>query len=371
MFSRLESIKYQVIEQILLFKRKSIIYIFSLYVALILPAIMINSIVGVAEDRKHYVFDNIENAIVATWDNSDIKIPEYDKFTNSRTICSYNDKIYLNENDSKNLNIIGVDRNYSMKKSLPVIKGKIFSLNNHIRSEKVCIVHENIYNNLKKKEYIRIGNTEYKVIGIMKDRHYDHSIYIPFESIVKNTSRIYSYRSIVFSSGEKNLDELSENVKKEISSKFKSVDDINIDNGRTLKDSYIKETNKWIYQRLVVVILSIVFFLINQSIITYQQLKSNKKSIALKMTMGVTSLDLVICSLVESLVLSFVANLFLILTIKRIGVILNDYLRIDISFVVVMWVAIVSMIVCILMNIIVVKYLNKLEINRILVSEEE
>lgn len=118
-------------------------------------------------------------------------------------------------------------------------------------------------------------------------------------------------------------------------------------------------------------ILSIVFFLINQSIITYQQLKSNKKSIALKMTMGVTSLDLVICSLVESLVLSFVANLFLILTIKRIGVILNDYLRIDISFVVVMWVAIVSMIVCILMNIIVVKYLNKLEINRILVSEEE
>lgn len=363
---RKKSIIYQLKQQFSLFKKRTIPYIISFYIALILPCLCLLSINTFNERKVELINSNIEDEFILIWESSKGKIfnsPTYEEleFTTSFEVDGFN--------NGKNIQVYAVDNvflegisKFFIERSLskPSVLGK-----------NKCLIQEGLSRDerIKIGDKINIDSDIFEVVGIVKSFGFRGDVIISYEDM-KDKNRLYNYSMKLKKREGENVKITEKNILNEIKETYPDSNHIIFMDGVDELNSRLGIFNRNIMFKTVLAILSMVFFVVNQALITIFKIGENKKFFGLKLSLGVSLREIFLVELIESFFVGLISNLILILTITPIKMRIDTFSDIVFDIKTIFSISIVSIAICILMSFVYIVFISRLSVRDIISSEE-
>lgn len=352
----MNSIIFQLQESLRLFRKKSLLYILSFYIALFLPMICYNNIARLNTISDQIRSKPVQDQVIFNWSTS--SIAEFEKGGYKDYSLRIIGESYIEKKQGET-KVVVYGINEKEQENYAVESGRLFTGREIKEGSKICLLGKEYGYKLGEEVEFRNGE-KYKVVGILRQEEINRII-MPIKSM--EFIGWFSYKAVF-------PKEDARNIKEYIKANFVKPEHIREEDAEADMQKSINHLNSEKQKNLILIIIGLAFFIINQSIISFERLKENNKLIALKLCMGVKIEEIFLVSLIESVIMSIISNVLLFTTTGLLKTKVEFLKNINMDLRLVLTITLISMLICCLMNMIAIFIISKFDIKNILIFEE-
>ena len=301
-------IKYQ--------KKRYFLYILSFYVGLLLPAFCLANIRSV--DRVFYftTFKKMNSSVQIDWFSKkfDILFPEGTEYS----IKAYKEENFKQWGD-KYVSVIGIDEKYAYP--MPDINGRMFNKREMKTGAAVCLVDGQCAKTYSYKvgDGILIRDKKCKIVGILNSSIYS-GIVIPYQTmkdIYQNKEKIQFTGT--FWGESNNLEKIADKGTKIIEKNDPKSELISTTTGMELYKNALTTKKQWRIVRGLIAMVALTFFALNESIVLIEKRDEERGTVGVNLALGASRKEMRIEALLETLWITGIAVLLVIVTMNPLA----------------------------------------------------
>ena len=315
---RIRYLFHQVFQKVRAEKRRYVLYVFSFYAGLLLPAFCIANIRSVDRVIYYTTFEGMENTVQIDWLGERFDAVD-EEAAKGMSVSAYYEED-MAEWNHQYVSVEGIDGHYFYP--LPKVSGRTFAENEFENGENVCLL-----NRRYAREYscgigdkVKLREEQFEVIGLMEDEY--SGIILPYRAM----ERAYRKESLIqFScivpkgaaAGEKDA-AAEKGAAKGIARQIEGADEtakiLEVTQGETLYENALAAKTRWRFLRGAAAGAALLFFILNESIVLTGKLENEQQVIGVNMALGAAEGEVKLCLLFETLMLTAAAVSLVLLT---------------------------------------------------------
>lgn len=315
---RIRYLFHQVFQKVRAEKRRYVLYVFSFYAGLLLPAFCIANIRSVDRVIYYTTFEGMENTVQIDWLGERFDAVD-EEAAKGMSVSAYYEED-MAEWNHQYVSVEGIDGYYFYP--LPKVSGRTFAENEFENGENVCLL-----NRRYAREYscgigdkVKLREELFEVIGLMEDEY--SGIILPYRAM----ERAYRKESLIqFScivpkgaaAGEKDA-AAEKGAAKGIARQIEGADEtakiLEVTQGETLYENALAAKMRWRFLRGAAAGAALLFFILNESIVLTGKLENEQQVIGVNMALGAAEGEVKLCLLFETLMITAAAVSLVLLT---------------------------------------------------------
>lgn len=315
---RIRYLFHQVFQKVRAEKRRYVLYVFSFYAGLLLPAFCIANIRSVDRVIYYTTFEGMENTVQIDWLGERFDAVD-EEAAKGMSVSAYYEEDMAEWNHQYVL-VEGIDGHYFYP--LPKVSGRTFAENEFENGENVCLL-----NRRYAREYscgigdkVKLREEQFEVIGLMEDEY--SGIILPYRAM----ERAYRKESLIqFScivpkgaaAGEKDAAAekgAAKGIARQIEGADETAEILEVTQGETLYENALAAKMRWRFLRGAAAGAALLFFILNESIVLTGKLENEQQVIGVNMELGAAEGEVKLCLLFETLMLTAAAVSLVLLT---------------------------------------------------------
>lgn len=315
---RIRYLFHQVFQKIRAEKKRYILYVFSFYAGLLLPAFCIANIRSVDRVIYYTTFEGMENTVQIDWLGERFDAVDAEAAKGMSVSAYYEED--MAEWNHQYVSVKGIDGHYFYP--LPKVSGRTFAENEFENGENVCLL-----NRRYAREYscgigdkVKLREEQFEVIGLMEDEY--SGIILPYRAM----ERAYRKESLIqFScivpkeaaAGKKNAAAekgAAEGIARQIEGADETAEILEVTQGETLYENALAAKTRWRLLRGAAAGAALLFFILNESIVLTGKLENEQQVIGVNMALGAAEGEVKLCLLFETLMITAAAVSLVLLT---------------------------------------------------------
>ena len=309
---------HQVFQKVRAEKRRYVLYVFSFYAGLLLPAFCIANIRSVDRVIYYTTFEGMENTVQIDWLGERFDVVD-EEAAKGMSVSAYYEED-MAEWNHQYVSVEGIDGHYFYP--LPKVSGRTFAENEFENGENVCLL-----NRRYAREYscgigdkVKLREEQFEVIGLMEDEY--SGIILPYRAM----ERAYRKESLIqFScivpkgaaAGEKDAAAekgAAEGIARQIEGADETAEILEVTQGETLYENALAAKMRWRFLRGAAAGAALLFFILNESIVLTGKLENEQQVIGVNMALGAAEGEVKLCLLFETLMITAAAVSLVLLT---------------------------------------------------------
>ncbi len=309
---------HQVFQRVKVEKRRYVLYVFSFYAGLLLPAYCIANIRSADRVIYYTTFEGMENAVQIDWLGERFDAVDAEAVKGMSVSAYYEED--MAEWNHQYVTVKGIDGHYFYP--LPEVSGRTFAENEFKNGKNVCLL-----NRRYAKEYscgigdfFKLREEQFEVIGLMEDEY--SGIILPYRAM----ERAYRKESLIqFScivpkgaaAGEKDAAAekgAAEGIARQIEGADETAKILEVTQGETLYENALAAKTRWRFLRGAAAGAALLFFILNESIVLTRKLENEQQVIGVNMALGAAEGEVKLCLFFETLMITAAAVGFVLLT---------------------------------------------------------
>lgn len=315
---RIRYLFHQVFQKVRVEKKRYILYVFSFYAGLLLPAFCIANIRSVDRVIYYTTFEGMENTVQIDWLGERFDVVD-EEAAKGMSVSAYYEED-MAEWNHQYVSVKGIDGHYFYP--LPKVSGRTFAENEFENGENVCLL-----NRRYAREYscgigdkVKLREKQFEVIGLMEDEY--SGIILPYRAM----ERAYRKESLIqFScivpkgaaAGEKDAAAekgAAEGIVRQIEGADETAEILEVTQGETLYENALAAKTRWRFLRGAAAGAALLFFILNESIVLTGKLENEQQVIGVNMALGAAEGEVKLCLLFETLMITAAAVSLVLLT---------------------------------------------------------
>lgn len=315
---RIRYLFHQVFQKVRAEKRRYVLYVFSFYAGLLLPAFCIANIRSVDRVIYYTTFEGMENTVQIDWLGERFDAVD-EEAAKGMSVSAYYEEDMAEWNHQYVL-VEGIDGHYFYP--LPKVSGRTFAENEFENGENVCLL-----NRRYAREYscgigdkVKLREEQFEVIGLMEDEY--SGIILPYRAM----ERAYRKESLIqFScivpkgaaAGEKDAAAekgAAKGIARQIEGADETAEILEVTQGETLYENALAAKMRWRFLRGAAAGAALLFFILNESIVLTGKLENEQQVIGVNMALGAAEGEVELCLLFETLMITAAAVSLVLLT---------------------------------------------------------
>ena len=315
---RIRYLFHQVFQKVRAEKRRYVLYVFSFYAGLLLPAFCIANIRSVDRVIYYTTFEGMENTVQIDWLGERFDAVD-EEAAKGMSVSAYYEED-MAEWNHQYVSVEGIDGHYFYP--LPKVSGRTFAENEFENGENVCLL-----NRRYAREYscgigdkVKLREEQFEVIGLMEDEY--SGIILPYRAM----ERAYRKESLIqFScivpkgaaAGEKDAAAekgAAEGIARQIEGADETAEILEVTQGETLYENALAAKMRWRFLRGAAAGAALLFFILNESIVLTGKLENEQQVIGVNMALGAAEGEVKLCLLFETLMITAAAVSLVLLT---------------------------------------------------------
>ncbi len=315
---RIRYLFHQVFQKVRAEKRRYVLYVFSFYAGLLLPAFCIANIRSVDRVIYYTTFEGMENTVQIDWLGERFDVVD-EEAAKGMSVSAYYEED-MAEWNHQYVSVEGIDGHYFYP--LPKVSGRTFAENEFENGENVCLL-----NRRYAREYscgigdkVKLREEQFEVIGLMEDEY--SGIILPYRAM----ERAYRKESLIqFScivpkgaaAGEKDAAAekgAAEGIARQIEGADETAEILEVTQGETLYENALAAKMRWRFLRGAAAGAALLFFILNESIVLTGKLENEQQVIGVNMALGAAEGEVKLCLLFETLMITAAAVSLVLLT---------------------------------------------------------
>ena len=287
---RIRYLFHQVFQKVRAEKRRYVLYVFSFYAGLLLPAFCIANIRSVDRVIYYTTFEGMENTVQIDWLGERFDAVD-EEAAKGMSVSAYYEEDMAEWNHQYVL-VEGIDGHYFYP--LPKVSGRTFAENEFENGENVCLL-----NRRYAREYscgigdkVKLREEQFEVIGLMEDEY--SGIILPYRAM----ERAYRKESLIQFScivpkgaadGEKDAAAekgAAEGIARQIEGADETAEILEVTQGETLYENALAAKARWRFLRGAAAGAALLFFILNESIVLTGKLENEQQVIGVNMALG-------------------------------------------------------------------------------------
>lgn len=315
---RIRYLFHQVFQKVRAEKRRYVLYVFSFYAGLLLPAFCIANIRSVDRVIYYTTFEGMENTVQIDWLGERFDAVD-EEAAKGMSVSAYYEEDMAEWNHQYVL-VEGIDGHYFYP--LPKVSGRTFAENEFENGENVCLL-----NRRYAREYscgigdkVKLREEQFEVIGLMEDEY--SGIILPYRAM----ERAYRKESLIqFScivpkgaaAGEKDAAAekgAAKGIARQIEGADETAEILEVTQGETLYENALAAKMRWRFLRGAAAGAALLFFILNESIVLTGKLENEQQVIGVNMALGAAEGEVKLCLLFETLMITAAAVSLVLLT---------------------------------------------------------
>ena len=315
---RIRYLFHQVFQKVRAENRRYVLYVFSFYAGLLLPAFCIANIRSVDRVIYYTTFEGMENTVQIDWLGERFDAVD-EEAAKGMSVSAYYEEDMAEWNHQYVL-VEGIDGHYFYP--LPKVSGRTFAENEFENGENVCLL-----NRRYAREYscgigdkVKLREEQFEVIGLMEDEY--SGIILPYRAM----ERAYRKESLIqFScivpkgaaAGEKDAAAekgAAKGIARQIEGADETAEILEVTQGETLYENALAAKMRWRFLRGAAAGAALLFFILNESIVLTGKLENEQQVIGVNMALGAAEGEVKLCLLFETLMLTAAAVSLVLLT---------------------------------------------------------
>lgn len=311
---------YQTIQRMMHIKAHYLLYIVSFYIGLLLPVFCIANYSFLKDRLEFYVFDGMDNSVQIDWFSSSFQTTDFDGLTGYSMKAMYQEVV--SDWDNYPILVEGIEKNYFYK--MPSVKGRALTNKEMDQGDAVCLLDmaSSKKYNCDVGDMVQINDHNLKVVGVITNSIIRNHIIIPLgmvDKIYREKGETIQYSGTFMMNEKQDANQLISLLSSMIKEKDEHAKILFSAMGEETHKQAIQSVAQWKVLRAFIALGVAIFFLINEMIIIIGKLQKDKKAIAIKMALGISSREIGICYLIETICIIFVADLLVFLTITPLA----------------------------------------------------
>lgn len=315
---RIRYLFHQVFQKVRAEKRRYVLYVFSFYAGLLLPAFCIANIRSVDRVIYYTTFEGMENTVQIDWLGERFDAVD-EEAAKGMSVSAYYEED-MAEWNHQYVSVEGIDGHYFYP--LPKVSGRTFAENEFENGENVCLL-----NRRYAREYscgigdkVKLREEQFEVIGLMEDEY--SGIILPYRAM----ERAYRKESLIqFScivpkgaAAEEKDAAAEKGAAKGIARQIEGADEtaeiLEVTQGETLYENALAAKTRWRFLRGAAAGAALLFFILNESIVLAGKLENEQQVIGVNMALGAAEGEVKLCLLFETLMITAAAVSLVLLT---------------------------------------------------------
>ena len=315
---RIRYLFHQVFQKVRAEKRRYVLYVFSFYAGLLLPAFCIANIRSVDRVIYYTTFEGMENTVQIDWLGERFDAVD-EEAAKGMSVSAYYEED-MAEWNHQYVSVEGIDGHYFYP--LPKVSGRTFAENEFENGENVCLL-----NRRYAREYscgigdkVKLREEQFEVIGLMEDEY--SGIILPYRAM----ERAYRKESLIQFScivpkgaadGEKDAAAekgAAEGIARQIEGADETAEILEVTQGETLYENALAAKARWRFLRGAAAGAALLFFILNESIVLTGKLENEQQVIGVNMALGAAEGEVKLCLLFETLMITAAAVSLVLLT---------------------------------------------------------
>lgn len=315
---RIRYLFHQVFQKVRAEKRRYVLYVFSFYAGLLLPAFCIANIRSVDRVIYYTTFEGMENTVQIDWLGERFDAVD-EEAAKGMSVSAYYEED-MAEWNHQYVSVEGIDGHYFYP--LPKVSGRTFAENEFENGENVCLL-----NRRYAREYscgigdkVKLREEQFEVIGLMEDEY--SGIILPYRAM----ERAYRKESLIqFScivpkgaaAGEKDAAAekgAAKGIARQIEGADETAEILEVTQGETLYENALAAKMRWRFLRGAAAGAALLFFILNESIVLTGKLENEQQVIGVNMALGAAEGEVKLCLLFETLMITAAAVSLVLLT---------------------------------------------------------
>lgn len=315
---RIRYLFHQVFQKVRAEKRRYVLYVFSFYAGLLLPAFCIANIRSVDRVIYYTTFEGMENTVQIDWLGERFDAVD-EEAAKGMSVSAYYEED-MAEWNHQYVSVEGIDGHYFYP--LPKVSGRTFAENEFENGENVCLL-----NRRYAREYscgigdkVKLREEQFEVIGLMEDEY--SGIILPYRAM----ERAYRKESLIqFScivpkgaaAGEKDAAAekgAAKGIARQIEGADETAEILEVTQGETLYENALAAKMRWRFLRGAAAGAALLFFILNESIVLTGKLENEQQVIGVNMALGAAEGEVELCLLFETLMITAAAVSLVLLT---------------------------------------------------------
>lgn len=315
---RIRYLFHQVFQKVRAEKRRYVLYVFSFYAGLLLPAFCIANIRSVDRVIYYTTFEGMENTVQIDWLGERFDAVD-EEAAKGMSVSAYYEED-MAEWNHQYVSVIGIDGHYFYP--LPKVSGRTFAENEFENGENVCLL-----NRRYAREYscgigdkVKLREEQFEVIGLMEDEY--SGIILPYRAM----ERAYRKESLIqfscivpkeVAAGEKDAAAekgAAKGIARQIEGADETAEILEVTQGETLYENALAAKMRWRFLRGAAAGAALLFFILNESIVLTGKLENEQQVIGVNMALGAAEGEVKLCLLFETLMITAAAVSLVLLT---------------------------------------------------------
>lgn len=315
---RIRYLFHQVFQKVRAEKRRYVLYVFSFYAGLLLPAFCIANIRSVDRVIYYTTFEGMENTVQIDWLGERFDAVD-EEAAKGMSVSAYYEED-MAEWNHQYVSVEGIDGHYFYP--LPKVSGRTFAENEFENGENVCLL-----NRRYAREYscgigdkVKLREEQFEVIGLMEDEY--SGIILPYRAM----ERAYRKESLIQFScivpkgaagGEKDAAAekgAAKGIARQIEGADETAEILEVTQGETLYENALAAKMRWRFLRGAAAGAALLFFILNESIVLTGKLENEQQVIGVNMALGAAEGEVKLCLLFETLMITAAAVSLVLLT---------------------------------------------------------
>lgn len=347
-------------------KRGYFLYVFSFYIGLLLPAFCIANMRFLDKTAYFSKFDGMEQCIQIEWFGQDFYAVELGKEKKYSISSIFQEE--MEKWDHQYVTIQGIDGSYFFP--VPNIRGRYFKEREFETGEFVCLLGQEYVDKYHCRigEKLTIQDQAFEIIGTVKGAT-GKEFFIPYKTMAKlyeQSEDTVQFRGIFFGETKADQEKLQSDVTGQIENSDAKAEILGITDGTSLVKSAERTRTEWKILRSAVAVVAIVFFLLNEIIVLENKMKKERKTMGINLAMGATQKDIKISFLMETLIITCIALFLIGITLEPLTKVSGLKNRIVLDGRGMGELLVLSVIICIVLTLIVIRNTEKEEIASLL-----
>lgn len=312
--NRLSYLLYKTFLKIRFQKKQYLLYIVSFYVGLLLPACCIANIRSVDQVIYFTTYEDMEQSVEIDWFSERFISTEFELESPHFVSAIYEED--FREWNHQYVTIKGIDENYAYP--IPQTDGRRFTDEEYENGSNVCLIseqHAEKYN-CRLGDKISIRGTAVEIIGIGENKLFT-GMYLPLETmknIYRNEEKI-QFSCNAYVKNEMGKIEMIEELSNQIERADENAEILYVVDGRDLYRNALTTKTQWRVVRGTIAAIAVLFFVLNETIVLSEKLKSESIGIGINMAMGATQQITKRMIFIETLFITLIASIMVLFTI--------------------------------------------------------
>lgn len=311
---RIQYLFHQVFSKIKYEKRRYMLYIFSFYTGLLLPAFCIANIRSADQVIYYTTFEGMEQAVQIDWLGERFDAVKLGNRQQRSVSAVYEED--FPEWNHQYVTVHGIDEHYFYP--LPEITGRAFKESEFKRGENVCLLSQKIAedNSYRLGDLVSIQGEKFEIAGFTENEKFS-GIIIPYRAMEKIYSRENLIQfSCVFLEEDENVRlEAAEEAVWQIENTDEHAEMLETTDGSVLYENALATKARWRFVRGAAAGVSLLFFILNEIIVLAGKIEKEQRVIGVNMAMGASEREIRDCLFFETLLITSAAAVLVLFTL--------------------------------------------------------